>query len=219
MKLIGITSSPKGEKSATLKLAKAFAEGAQRAGADVELVDVCRLKIGYCKACDVCHRSGRCIHKDDFAALRDKLLQADGVMLSSPNYFRTVTAQLKTMLDRMSDMIHLQRFTGKYACSLATAGGPNAAEVTQYLDEVLISLGALVVGNVVASVGGGPQPLAEAEPKARALGEEMVSAISQRRVYPEQQERHRQTDSYFRRLVEFNKDRWPFEYEFWAKVR
>ena len=51
------------------------------------------------------------------------MMDADGIVLGSPNYINQVTAQLKTVLDRMADSIHCQSFAGKYGCGVCTAGG------------------------------------------------------------------------------------------------
>jgi len=93
-------------------LVNAVLEGAKASGADVELVDACKLKIDYCNACDVCYAKGLCIHEDDFEGLYRKMLDSDGLILASPVYFRSVTAQLKTLIDRMADAIHCQLLTG-----------------------------------------------------------------------------------------------------------
>jgi len=45
MKIVGISSSPRGQNSNTLKLLDAALEGAKEAGAEVESIDVAKLKI------------------------------------------------------------------------------------------------------------------------------------------------------------------------------
>ena len=100
MRILGICSSPKGSRSTTLRLVQAALEGAGENGAETELVDLCQLDIKYCNACQTCFKTGKCVHKDDFQGLYEKILMADGLILGSPNYFHTVTAQLKTLIDR-----------------------------------------------------------------------------------------------------------------------
>ena len=114
MKILGINGSPRASKSQTLRLVQAVLDGAESAGADVEFVDVCKLQIEYCNGCLVCCERGECVKKDDFAELYQKMLASDGIVLGSPNYIDSVTAQIKTMLDRMADAIHCQMFLGKY---------------------------------------------------------------------------------------------------------
>jgi multimeric flavodoxin WrbA len=151
LKILGINASPRGSKSQTLRLVKAVLDGAKESGAETELVDLCKLDIEYCNACGTCYAKGKCIIDDDFVELYRKILDCDGLILGSPNYFRSVTAQMKTMLDRMGDTIHCQILTGKYGCSVATAGSPTSEEVTDYLNETLISFGSNIVGQAGAS--------------------------------------------------------------------
>jgi multimeric flavodoxin WrbA len=58
-----------------------------------ELIDLSKLDIKYCNACATCFATGRCVHDDDFSELFRKILGCDGLVLGSPNYFHTVTAQ------------------------------------------------------------------------------------------------------------------------------
>ena len=117
MKIVGILSSPRGKKSNTLKLMDAALDGAADAGAQVEVIDVAKLTIKFCTACDSCHEKGECSIKDDFNFVMEKILAADGIILSSPNYITNVTAQLKTLFDRSPLMVHEQLFEGKYGFS------------------------------------------------------------------------------------------------------
>ncbi len=68
---------------------------------------------------------GECIYDDDFVELNRKILDCDGLVLGSPNYFRSVTAQMKTIIDRMGDTVHCQLLTGKYGCSVAQQEVPH----------------------------------------------------------------------------------------------
>ena len=218
MKILAINGSPKGSKSQTMILVQALLNGAKSSGAEVELVDVCKLKLDYCNACGVCYEKGKCIHKDDFEGLYRKMLDSDGLVLASPNYFRSVTAQLKTLIDRMADTIHCQLFEGKYGCALATAGSPNYAEVTDYLSRIITGFGAYSVG----SVGAAPSIPGDMDAKEKAafkLGEALVDAIKTKRTFPDQDAIHNETRKRFKMLVEMNKDIWAHEYEYWNKKK
>jgi multimeric flavodoxin WrbA len=217
LKVLGINASPRGSNSQTLRLVRAALDGVEESGAETELVDLCKLDIEYCNACGVCFAKGRCIHEDDFEKLYQKILNADGLILGSPNYFHTVTAQMKTMLDRMADTIHCQLLTGKYGCSVATAGSPASEEVTDYLNSILIGFGANVVGQVGASPRL-PDTMEAAEKEAFALGQELAEAIRDKRVYPDQEAVHQERREYFKALVEMNKDIWTHEHEHWKRM-
>ena len=215
MKILAINGSPRGSRSQTLRLVQAVLDGAASAGADVEIVDVCKLQIEYCNGCTVCYERGECVKKDDFAALYEKMLASDGIVLGSPNYINSVTAQVKTLLDRMADAIHCQMFIGKYGCAVATAGGSGADEVVAYLNGVLQTLGANTVGGVGVVLGGDPEAIVPAEGRAYELGRRLVRAIENKETYPEQERLHAEMLERMRALVMANKDRWHHEYEHW----
>jgi len=218
MKIIGINASPKKEKSQTRRLVMGVLDGARMAGADVTFVDLCGLEIRYCTACGTCYSSGECIHDDDFPALLEKMLDADGIVLGSPNYINQVTAQLKTMLDRMADVVHCQAFAGKYGCAVCTAGGSKAAEVAEYMNEALQSFGAVTVGKVAVHVGADPNAIVGAEKEAKALGKTLAEAIRTEWRDPAQERILAERKEYFKRLVSFNKDLWKHEYKHWKDL-
>lgn len=217
MKVLGICASPRGSQSTTLRLVQALQRGAEEAGAEVELVDVCDLDIKFCNACQVCFKTGVCVHKDDFQGLYDKILAADGLVWGSPNYFRSVTAQMKTFIDRMADAVHCQLLTGKY-CANVASGGSNFDQVTTYLDGIMLNFGAFVTGSVGASMNQGPAALEETEKKAFLLGKSLAEDIRVKRDYIEQREMQEEIREYFKCLVKMNKESWEHEYEYWNRL-
>jgi len=218
MRIIGINGSPKAEKSQTRRLVVAVLEGARRAGADITFIDICGLEINYCTACGNCYAKGECVQDDDFPELLAKMLEADGIVLGSPNYINSVTAQLKTMFDRMADSIHCQYFSGKYGCAVSTAGGSMANEVADYMNATLLSLGATTVGRVGVNFMGNPDAIVPAEKEARELGRKLADAIKTNWKDPEQSKIQAERKEYFKRLVMFNKDLWKHEYDHWKNM-
>jgi multimeric flavodoxin WrbA len=216
MKVLGINASPKGKESQTLRLVNAVLEGARGGEAETEFVDLCGMEIEYCTACGTCYEKGECIHLDDFPDLFDRMMGADGIVLGSPNYIDSVTAPMKAAFDRLADAIHCQMFSGKYGCSVCTAGGSNEMEVVGYMNRVLTSLGATAIGGVGVAFQGNPDRILPAIVKARELGKELADAIRTRKVYPEQAAIHRVRREYFCRLVSANRDRWRHEYDWWV---
>lgn len=216
MKILGINASPKGSKSQTLKLVKAVLSGAKSKGCKVELVDICKLNIEYCNACGVCYKQEKCVKKDDFQVLYGKILAADGLVMGSPNYFRSVTAQMKTIIDRMADAIHCQLLTGKYSVNVATAGGLGQdKQVTEYLDEIMLNFGSFVTGSTGVSIRSGPRASENAVKKAYKLGISLAEDIRTRKIYRKQKRRHEENRRYFQNLVKLYKDEWVHEYKYW----
>jgi multimeric flavodoxin WrbA len=216
MKVLGINASPKGSRSQTLGLVKAVLEGAQSKGCEIELVDLCKLNIEYCNACGICHKKGKCCRKDDFQALYRKVLDADGLVMGSPNYFMSVTAQMKTLIDRMAYAVHCQLFAGKYTVTVATSGGVRRdRQVTKYLETLMLTFGSFVTGSSGVSVRLGSEAMEAAVRKSVRLGVRLAEDIRNKRVYVKQSRIHDENSKYFRQLVAMNKDEWVHEYKFW----
>jgi len=81
-------------------LADQVAVGAKDSGAQVESFYLHGMDIRPCDGCDACAETGVCVVRDDMQKLYPKLLSADAIVLASPIYWFTYTAQLKTCIDR-----------------------------------------------------------------------------------------------------------------------
>jgi multimeric flavodoxin WrbA len=99
-----------------------------------------------------------------------KIMNADGVVLGAPNYINSVPGPMKALFDRFADAIHCQMLTGKFGCSVCTAGGTSDDEVLKYMNGVLINLGVTVVGSIVVVIGRDPSELENYIVPAQNLG-------------------------------------------------
>lgn len=77
-----------------------FIQGAREAGNEVEKIYVSDMRIGYCRGCGVCNRTHKCVQNDDMAAVLDKMVAADVIVMATPVYFYSMNGQLKTLIDR-----------------------------------------------------------------------------------------------------------------------
>lgn len=102
MKVLILNGSPKGEKSDTLHITRAFLEGMQKvAPVETDLIHVTEKRIGYCLGCFTCKRNGgTCVLHDDMAELLEKILASDVLLLSFPLYCYGLPAPLKALMDR-----------------------------------------------------------------------------------------------------------------------
>ncbi len=66
----------------------------------IEEIYLSDLNIYFCRGCRACNQSGRCVIEDDMQDLHIKLQEANYIILGSPIFFYTVTAQSKAMIDR-----------------------------------------------------------------------------------------------------------------------
>lgn len=101
MKKVLIISSTPRENGNSELLAKEFARGAKDAKNDVELLILRDKKVNYCKGCGICAiESKPCPQKDDVAEIVEKMIQSDVIVLATPVYFYSMSAQMKTLIDR-----------------------------------------------------------------------------------------------------------------------
>jgi len=218
MKIVGISSSPRGKNSNTLKLLNAAAEGAKERGAEVEVIDVAKLNIRFCTGCLACRKSGECVIKDDYPMLLKKLMAADGVILSCPNYIHNVPGQLKVVFDRSANCVHEQRLEGKYGFSIMTAGGSDEELVLGIMNHFLALCGATVTGGVGHLMNRGPAGMEDAIKRARAMGADLVDAIAEKRIYPEQEAAHEAWKKQFARTIKLNEINWSHNYDYWVRM-
>ncbi|BBF41553.1 iron-sulfur flavoprotein [Lachnospiraceae bacterium KM106-2] len=127
--ILAIVSSPrKGGNSE--RLCEEFIKGAEQAGNNTETIFLRDKKIAPCIACEAClNNGGNCVQMDDMADIIEKLVAADVVVLSTPVYYYSISAQLKTMIDRT--LAGGGRLANKEFYLIATAAdGKHAMEVT-----------------------------------------------------------------------------------------
>jgi multimeric flavodoxin WrbA len=99
--IVVLKGSPR-EKGNSAALADQVAAGAVAAGAEVESFSLQKMNIQPCNACDACQRNPdrQCILDDDMQLLYPKLRRADAVVVASPVYWFTLSAQTKLCIDR-----------------------------------------------------------------------------------------------------------------------
>lgn len=85
----------------------------------VRLVDK---EIRPCRACYRC-LAGECPIEDDWKAVMEAILSADGVIVAAPAYLRGTHSSIQRFLDRgLQIWRHVESLAGKPALALATAG-------------------------------------------------------------------------------------------------
>jgi multimeric flavodoxin WrbA len=220
MKFLAINGSPHADGGNTAILLEKVVAGVKAAGGTVEVVQLSKIKVNPCVGCDCCHKSGICPIPDDFEALKAKLLACDGFILASPNYIMSVSAQMKALFDRCCGLIHCLALDGKYGVAVETSGGGGDELVLDYMQRVVSMLGAWSVGGVGSSMAGERLfPNQEGLfAKATALGGELYQAALEKRDYPDQAGAKLALGAYMRGLVDFMKDFWRYEYEYWQKL-
>ena len=99
MKILGILGSPKKGGNSDILLDEVL-RGTRSKGAATEKIYLGDLDFKGCIECGGCDKTGVCVLTDDMTPIYAKLKSADAVVLASPVFFASITAQLKAMIDR-----------------------------------------------------------------------------------------------------------------------
>lgn len=104
MNVLVLNGSPRGERSNTLRLARAFVEGFSEVTPDTEaeIIHVNKLDIKPCLGCFSCWTKtpGQCVINDDMRELFRKIEKADVLIESFPLYFFGIPSGFKAVVDR-----------------------------------------------------------------------------------------------------------------------
>ena len=105
MKAIFINGSPRKQWN-TAKMLESAMNGAQEAGAEVELVHLYEIDFKGCKSCFACKiknskTNGVCALKDDLRPILERCRQADVVVLGSPVYYSYPTGEIRSFMERL----------------------------------------------------------------------------------------------------------------------
>jgi multimeric flavodoxin WrbA len=159
-KVLVLNGSPR-KNGKTASLIKAFMEGAESSGNEVRELYLTGMNINGCLACEACQKgAGGCVQKDDMLAVYDAFEWADTVVFASPQYWGTVSGQLKVVIDRLYAALFGKRVVKRFVVIMTARG--NMYEMTEDFFSIFIRfLGWENVGNVFG---------AGKEEQAKALG-------------------------------------------------
>jgi len=221
MKIISLLGSPHGLKGNTARLLQIVLEGAEASGAQNETIILKGNTVRPCKGCDACHKKGTCEQKDEFEGIKQKIIRADGLILASPNYIFSVSAQMKAFMDRCCGVVHCLGFDGKYGAAVVTSGGGDETSIAEYMNHFLMITGIMPIGSVWATMGAltddrFPDEIRE---RAFALGEKLVKAWQYKERPTDRVDTMQAFHDRMKALIQYRKEEWPYEYEYWVKHR
>lgn len=181
-----LKGSPRQNGNSAL-LADLAAAGGAASGALVESFFLHGMHIEACSACEVCHEvtEGECDIQDDMQTLYPKIRIADSILIATPVYWFTMTAQIKLVIDRLYalETAHGNALKGKKIgiiltygdTSLETSGGNNALHTFQ---DMFRYVGCEIVGVVhgTASRAGEIASQKDLLDQAEKLGRQLAGA-------------------------------------------
>lgn len=101
MKVLLINGSPK-SKGNTFSALSVIASTLESCGVQTEIISIGAKAVQGCIACNKCSELGRCVFQDDlYNRVREKLKNADGLIIGSPVYYAGPNGSLCALLDRV----------------------------------------------------------------------------------------------------------------------
>lgn len=166
MKVLGIVTSPRKGGNTEILVSEVLAS-AQEAGAETELLLLRDKKIQPCDGCRTCHKTNACHIKDDMQDVYPKLEAADAIVLGTPVYFWTVTAQCKIFMDRTYCYHINRRLRGKVGAGVIATRRAGATQAFSVINNYFNLQRMLAAGGVF----GYGEERGEVRQDAQALGE------------------------------------------------
>ena len=112
MKVLGINGSPRKGGNTDILLDNAL-KGAKNKGAEVEEIVLNDLGFSPCQECENMPDDRFCIIEDDMQTVYKKAEKADAIILASPIFFGSLSAQTKMMIDRFQCVWRAKNILGK----------------------------------------------------------------------------------------------------------
>jgi multimeric flavodoxin WrbA len=151
MKVIAFNGSPRKNGNTNQALQTALEE-LSREGIETELVQMGSEDIAPCQACGLCgqKKDRRCKRKDDKVnEWVEKMAAADGIIIGSPVYFGSMSAQTKAFIDRVGyvNRANGDLFKRKVGASVAVNRRAGALATFQEMNNFFLIGQMIVVGS------------------------------------------------------------------------
>lgn len=98
-RILGIMGSPR-KNGNTHILLNTILEGAEAAGAQIDIVILRDLTINECDGCHSCWKGNECSKRDDMNGIFPKIVESDVIIFGTPVYWFGPTALMKAFVDR-----------------------------------------------------------------------------------------------------------------------
>lgn len=187
MIILGIMCSPRKLGNTHILLDEAL-DGAREYGAETDLVTVAAMNIKPCDGCFSCHKTKECHIKDDMQKVYPKVLASAGIIFATPVYFLGMTAQAKTVVDRLYVLYKTQRLVNKVGGAIAVTTRIGHSQVWSFFN-FFFSVSRMIPADFVAGFGrdtGDVRRDKHAMKAARELGHLVVSIAKKDFKLPEE---------------------------------
>ena len=195
MKVVAFVGSAR--KRHTYRAAENFLQKLQSLGdIDYEIVALSDYNLKACKGCKLCLDRGEelCPLKDDRDLLMEKIDEADGILMATPNYSFQVSGIMKVFLDRFGYVFHRPKYFGKTYTSLIAQGIYGGKDIVKYLNFIGNGMGFNVVKGLVITT---LEPMTE----ERRLKTDRILESHSRKFYKSLMKKEYPSPSIFKLMV------------------
>ena len=176
MYIVAISGSPRKEGNTTTLVRQVIRhlDGRKR------FISLAGLDINPCQSCDTCWKEQTdCVIADDIRWILKELERCDVMIFGSPCYFKSVSAQLKMLMDRTLSLYGDKKLKNKIGAAVVTheAGGWAGALVLHSLIDFFNTHGVIYAGGVIGEGGeeeGHVRRDRDALDRARALAQRIA---------------------------------------------
>jgi multimeric flavodoxin WrbA len=117
---------------------------------DIDIITADNTDMKPCIGCCKCFETGHCSLDgiDQMRSAKDKMKNADIIIISSPVYLHHISGSTKTFLDRISYWAHTFHLIGKRAIICSSTATTGNEYVISYLKKAMSAFGCLIVGEL-----------------------------------------------------------------------
>ena len=160
MKVLAINSSARKDGNTAILINRVLAE-LNKESIETEMIQLAGQVIEPCKACWACGGQQNCVHcKDGFCEIFEKMKAADGILLGSPVYSASISANMQALLERaavVSDM-NAGLFTHKVGAAVTAARRGGALNTVDAMNHFFLNHEMFVVGSSYWNMAYGQLP-------------------------------------------------------------
>lgn len=121
-------------------------------GIEVEILHLFDYELKDCVGCELCVTHKACGLKDDMPVILQKIMDSDGVVLSSPVYMGGATSKFKTFADRTNIWVHKPETAGKPVLFVTATMSTGIKEIKRFFQAFATGFGARK-GDFIARTG------------------------------------------------------------------
>ncbi len=100
IKILAFAGSPRRHGNSEILLDWVLASMSEDQDIRIEKIALTEADINPCRGCNACETLNKCVQRDGMDIYHDKIIEADGIILSSPIYCMGLAAQVKALVDR-----------------------------------------------------------------------------------------------------------------------